>query len=150
MQHYVMGFAFGYGNESEKLALIEKKKPSFMEGNYNGIGGHVEEGELPIEAMVREFEEETGVDTNTDQWKHTITFLCPRGTIYVYRTRLNLVLIKSVTNEKINIFSASNLPENIMDNLLWLIPLQYADIQFPMLVVQNEISRGLGKKISND
>ena len=54
---YVVGF---YMNGDEVL-LIEKQRPERLKGLYNGIGGQIEEGEEPLTAMVREFEEETGV-----------------------------------------------------------------------------------------
>lgn len=59
--HYVAGLAFcPYGKH---VALIRKRRPVNQAGLLNGIGGKVEPGETPEEAMVREFKEETTVDT---------------------------------------------------------------------------------------
>lgn len=57
---YVAGFLFD--DNGGRVVLIEKQKPSWQKGLYNGIGGKIEANELPDEAMRREFEEETGVD----------------------------------------------------------------------------------------
>lgn len=64
-KNYVLGFAF---NDYQVL-LIEKQKPAWQKGLYNGLGGHIEKDETPIAAMVREFKEECGIDTNESDWE---------------------------------------------------------------------------------
>ena len=59
-QLYVLGFAF---TTDGRVALIQKKRPAWQAGRLNGIGGKVEGTEHSAAAMVREFREETGVDT---------------------------------------------------------------------------------------
>lgn len=60
MQPYVCGFAI---NERQThVVLIEKRRPEWQAGRYNGVGGHVEQGESPSQAMRREFREEAGLD----------------------------------------------------------------------------------------
>lgn len=63
---YVLGYAF-FGN---KVLLINKARPDWMKGKWNGLGGHVEleKNEYPIDAMVREFEEECDVQTYRKDW----------------------------------------------------------------------------------
>ena len=41
--------------------LLAVKKRGFGEGKYNGVGGKLEKGETPEEAMIRECREEVGV-----------------------------------------------------------------------------------------
>ena len=41
--------------------LLAMKKRGFGEGRYNGVGGKLEEGETPEEAMLRETKEEIGI-----------------------------------------------------------------------------------------
>lgn len=41
--------------------LLARKKRGFGEGKYNGVGGKLEKGETPLEAMIRETKEEIGV-----------------------------------------------------------------------------------------
>lgn len=59
MVEYVAGFLF---SECQKyVAMVRKNKPEWQKGKLNGIGGKIEAGETPHEAMVREFREETGI-----------------------------------------------------------------------------------------
>lgn len=59
MQEYVVGFIFD--SESDKLLLIRKNRPDWQKGLLNGIGGKIEDGESPLEAMQRECREECGL-----------------------------------------------------------------------------------------
>ena len=57
MKEYVLGFAFDA--RLSTVLLIQKTKPEWQCGKLNGVGGKIEEGETPLQAMEREFEEET-------------------------------------------------------------------------------------------
>lgn len=58
MTEYVLGFLF---RECQPLvALITKNKPEWQKNKKNGIEGKIEPNETPLEAMRREFQEETG------------------------------------------------------------------------------------------
>lgn len=73
-RHYVLGFAFGVVDGLIlHAALIRKSHPEWQAGKLNGIGGRVEGREWPVEAMVREFREETGIPTNETLWRHFAT-----------------------------------------------------------------------------
>jgi 8-oxo-dGTP diphosphatase len=65
MQRYVAGFAF---NMSQVL-LVRKQVPPWQSGLLNGVGGKIEGGEVPHGAMVREFKEETTLETVPAQWR---------------------------------------------------------------------------------
>jgi 8-oxo-dGTP pyrophosphatase MutT (NUDIX family) len=65
---YVLGFMFS--SDYRFVALIKKDHPAWQADLLNGIGGKIEPGEEPIDAMVREFREETGYATTPPQWKH--------------------------------------------------------------------------------
>jgi 8-oxo-dGTP diphosphatase len=53
----------------ERVALIRKERPNWQKGLLNGIGGHIEGNEAPIDAMGREFFEETGIKVSIYDWK---------------------------------------------------------------------------------
>ena len=47
--------------KKENKILLAMKKRGFGEGKYNGVGGKIEKGETPEEAMIRETKEEIAV-----------------------------------------------------------------------------------------
>lgn len=67
MTRYVLGFAFdAFG----RVALIQKQRPDYQKGKWNGIGGKLEASDHSLaHAMEREFREETGVTIPHDQWR---------------------------------------------------------------------------------
>lgn len=66
-KEYVLGFAFTA--DAKTIVLIEKQKPDWQKGKLNGIGGKVEHDDSNVlSAMIREFSEETGVITTSEQW----------------------------------------------------------------------------------
>jgi 8-oxo-dGTP diphosphatase len=65
MKRYVVGIIFDSDMENAWM-LLRKAQP--FANHYNGVGGHIEPGETPAEAMVREFEEETYL-TKSDIFK---------------------------------------------------------------------------------
>ena len=58
MKAYVVGFAY---TDFESVLVIRKLKPAWQRGALNGIGGKIEPGENPAEAMQREAMEEAGL-----------------------------------------------------------------------------------------
>jgi len=46
------------------VLLLRKNKPAHMEGLLLGVGGKIDEGESPIQAMAREFQEEAWPNSN--------------------------------------------------------------------------------------
>jgi 8-oxo-dGTP diphosphatase len=59
--------------------LLGYKKTGFGAGRWVGIGGHIEEGEKPAAAAVREVLEETHLVVSADSLSHmaTLTFVFP-------------------------------------------------------------------------
>ena len=49
-------------NNQYLLLFRNKKKNDINEGKWIGVGGHVEKGETPEDALVREIKEETNLD----------------------------------------------------------------------------------------
>lgn len=68
MQKFVVGFCFS--KDHSYVAIMKKNRPAEQAGLHNGLGGKVEPGEKPADAMSREFEEETGVYIWSKNWKH--------------------------------------------------------------------------------
>lgn len=85
-KRYVLGFCFLPNGEA---VLMLRTKDDWQKGMVNGIGGGIVEGEEPIDAMVREFKEETGVGTLRKHWKHAVTLDEEGWEMHVYRCNLS-------------------------------------------------------------
>ena len=120
---YVAGFMFS--GDGTDVALVRKNRPAWQAGKYNGIGGHIEAGETPIEAMVREFEEETGVKTEQLHWKPFVSLGGDSYKVHFFYTGHDLLdQVRSTTDEPIMIVDHRTITvHNSIPNLTWLIPM---------------------------
>lgn len=129
---YCLGFAF-YRN-IRRVVLIRKTKPDWQRGKLNGVGGKIEVGECSNVAMAREFEEETGCKTFPTDWKHfsTMKFEAANTTVYCFAMRLaSHQEVKTTTEEAVVVSSADDLPEDIIPNLAWLVPMALYELDRP-------------------
>ena len=62
-------YCLGFLVSDHEVLLIRKKRPVWQEGLLNGIGGKVDAFEHPLNAMVREMREETGIYTYPHEWR---------------------------------------------------------------------------------
>lgn len=76
VKRYCLGFAFEKTGLQEVL-LIKKTKPEWQRGMLNGVGGSIEPGETSLDAMIREFYEETHEGTEPSEWREFATLVCP-------------------------------------------------------------------------
>lgn len=107
MKKYVLGFAF---NDYHVL-LIKKNRPKWQKGLYNGLGGHIEGNEQPIDAMVREFKEECSIVTKETDWEYFALMKGEDWICYCFRSRnvFDLCEAKQTTDESIKIINAYGL-----------------------------------------
>lgn len=118
----VVGFMF---NEKETdVLLIEKNKPTWQRGKFNGIGGKCNEGESYLDAMCREFKEETGID-NKSWWQVVAIGDNEDWEVMVFAAKSDDVFdFKTMEEEKVNLLPLIDLDKyEIIDNLTWLIPM---------------------------
>ena len=117
--NYVAGFLFS--TSGKQVALIQKTKPDWQKGKLNGIGGKIEEGETPLEAIRREFQEETGA--NVMEWRQFVEMRWRDAVIHFFVAHGDHGLT-SITEEIVGwydvdfLFNAPTLP-----NLRWLVPM---------------------------
>lgn len=123
MIRYVVGFIFSW--DMKNVILIKKQHPDWQKGRLNGIGGSIQPGETPTEAMIRECKEETGLILKTG-WQEFLLCEDKDRQIMLYCFR-NIVFgdylkqAKTMTDEAISIVdaeTASNLsPQSMIGNL---------------------------------
>jgi 8-oxo-dGTP diphosphatase len=137
MSQYVLGFMLE--TLSDRVIVIRKQKPLWQRGLLNGVGGKIEPGETPIEAMRREFLEEAGFEHHN--WRpvavlgttykvHVFSATCRFFPDYVGQPgQVNDI------GEPIEIVRASELPmrRDVIKNLRWLIPLCFEDPDGPFM-----------------
>lgn len=65
---YSLGFAFD--KYFDNVILIQKNRPEWQAGKLNGVGGKFENFDKDTQhTQAREFGEETGIQTNPEDWK---------------------------------------------------------------------------------
>lgn len=122
MNKYVVGFLFDSDNNA--VCLIKKNRPLWQKGRLNGVGGHIEDGESPKVAMTREFGEEAG-ERNID-WRQFLLVTGSGYELYCFTAKSDgksLKNIHSVTDEIIGWYPIDSLPDNILPNMKWIIPM---------------------------
>jgi 8-oxo-dGTP diphosphatase len=119
MQLYVCGFLFS--PDRSQVLLIRKNRPAWQAGHLNGIGGKVEPGESPHDAMVREFREEASL--TIPSWHQILTLTSTDWQGHFFRAFGPIQSAKPATDEQLEIHPASALPNDTIRNLHWVIPL---------------------------
>lgn len=80
-KQYALGFLFV---NDHYVVLIRKNKPAWQEGKLNGVGGLIEPGETCLDAMRREWFEETGEERK--EWEKFCTANFGSGVkVHMYR-----------------------------------------------------------------
>lgn len=125
-QVYALGFMFDH--QMKTVALIRKSKPAWQAGKLNGIGGKVENGEQPYEAMRREFAEETGFLCEVLSW-HCIGRMFGKDfEVYMFTQTGDLHSLRTVEEEPIVLVPLKDihvLRDDMVENLPWLISLAF-------------------------
>ena len=135
MNQYVLGFIY---STAEDVVLLQKSANRMFPIRWNGIVGHIEEGEEPNHAMIRESMEEIGFSFFTD-WKHKITYICPGGIVYIFVAKFESQLfvpeLKDKTEKQpIQWFKLNDIPEDCNKNIRWMIPLCNEPLLHPAII----------------
>jgi 8-oxo-dGTP pyrophosphatase MutT (NUDIX family) len=123
MTEYVLGFVFN--STGDYVLLMQKQKPKWQAGFWNGIGGKIEPDETAYHAMVREANEEIGL-TDAD-WKVFAELHGKDFRVVVFKAFIgmdDLQACRAQEEEPIYVFATHALPKpEMITNLRWLIPL---------------------------
>lgn len=127
MVRYSMGFIVS--EDGQSVLLLCKNRPAFLVGKWTGIGGHIEEGETPREAMVRECEEECGLKVAAEGWQEMPTLFRPSSEISIFLARADLSLARSVTDEPVQVFTWDEaFAANLSDSAVEMLPIVQATL----------------------
>lgn len=137
MKQFVVGFYF-FGAEHQYVTLIRKRKPESQAGKLNGVGGAVEPGDgSALDAMVREFYEEAGLQTKSEHWRFFASLRTNDCEIFFFSAYGPTYGINSVTEERIEFYAVATIPilPDMLPNLRWLIPLALNN-ELPVVITQ--------------
>lgn len=134
---YVLGFCINDAVRHNEILLMEKRKPDWQNGKVNGIGGKIKYGESPEDAMVREFMEETGIDSSSFSWRR----FCQMGDekswlVHCFIGVGDVNEAKDCEEGRMIWADPENLPDNCIDNLKWLVPMALAKCPVESYVVE--------------
>lgn len=114
------------------LALRDNKPGIPFPNHWDLIGGHVEEGETPEEALLREFKEE--LDLNLKDYSFFRKYECLTGDVYenikyIYYGKFNIAIeeITLLEGERPQYFSREEIPDLKFANIIKSIVLDYID-----------------------
>lgn len=142
---YVVGYMFN--DEGTEVALILKDHPPEQAGLLNGIGGKVNLLEDNQMAMLREFQEETGVTAMdmvtkaTELWQHTIYLQGTTWEVHYFRAFSSPIIEELKvkrdwpTNEPVIVVPTRSLPGNLYNHVEWTLAISIAPgVKFPFRV----------------
>lgn len=104
--------------QDNKICLMRRYNTGWNDGMYALMGGHVEDGENPIDAAVREASEELGIKVSKTDLKNVLTMAVNPDHIYLYFQCDKYGGV--VTNKEpdqcddVSFFDEHSLPENII------------------------------------
>lgn len=112
-----------------EVVLIRKNRPAYQEGKLNGVGGKVELNEPIIEAMIREFYEETGLEIL--DWEYDTTLSGDDFVVHFFSTVSDRIFeVATMTDEEVGVYKVNDVlmkQLKCMDNLPLLISIALDD-----------------------
>ena len=137
-----MGFLFS--EDGKRVILLEKGHPSWLKGQWIGIGGHLDPGENALEAMIRESKEEADLDPLDWQLvKEQRTFETPGdgntgAVISMFIAFGDLSKAKAMTYERIQEFALEDVP---YDKLTEATAAAFGEVAAIAIQRQNELKQ---------
>lgn len=121
MLNYVLAFIFSA--DLNQVLLIRKSRPDWQEGRWNGLGGKIEQGEDVMAAARREVAEESGLQVTN--WVQVGNMKLEEEWLVEILTATADSNIKLLSGDEgeVQWFPVASLPEEVLPNLHWLIPL---------------------------
>lgn len=119
----VLGIIFN--KDLDKVLLILRNRPDFAKGKYNGVGGKHEANETDQACASREVREEAGIEIDELAWETVahIEWKTWDGAVLTTVWQGEEDEVKSLTDEPVSWHKVTELPENCMRNIHWMVPL---------------------------
>jgi len=117
----VLGFAFD--PEFRTVALVRKEHPEWMKGLWNAPGGHVAPDESAVQAVAREFFEETGQFTLAEMWVPFLTLDTPDYNLFCFWAVLDPLRVMTTGAEQAVVDAVDYVVEgrDLVRNTLWML-----------------------------
>ena len=118
-------------DKGEFLLALRDNKPGIpFPNHWDLIGGHIDEGETPEEALIREFKEE--LDLDLKEFTFYKKYVCLTGdayenTKYIYSGKINIPIeeITLLEGERPQYFSREEIPDLRFANIIKSILLDF-------------------------
>lgn len=138
---YVLALLFT--PDRRRIALIRKTRPAWQAGRVNALGGKLAPGETAADAARREVREEAGVDVAG--WEPVLEWDDAEYRMHVLRAISPAAeRVRTAEDQAVFLADVRVLPDEVIDNLRWLIPLALdEDVAHP-LAVRSAASQGSG------
>lgn len=132
-----------YSVDRRHVVLMRRTRPAWQAGRVNALGGRLQPGESAVAAARREVREECGVDVA--EWREVLVWEDAEYVMHVMRGVSELALeARTIEDQEVFLADVRALPDNVIDNLRWLVPLALdADVAFP-IVVRSAAAEGSG------
>lgn len=141
---YVVGFLFS--ESGDQVILIEKRRPEWQAGRYNGVGGKIEPGESAAAAMAREGVEEIGVNP---EWSAFACVEYREHVLHLFAARDQLAFLDARAQTDEDIVRSSWLTtRNVIPNLSWLIPLARHHVFYEKIILAHLYMSGSGGAVA--
>ena len=136
----------------DKILLGRRQNTGYEDGNYQVPTGHIEQGELPTEAAIREAKEEVGITIHPGALELVHTMYRPRHTPggdridFFFKVKSWLGQVQNMEPEKCNDlqwFDFQELPENISFHVKQGLAAVYSKIPFSEIKLETLKANGL-------
>jgi 8-oxo-dGTP diphosphatase len=132
-----------YSADRRQVVLMRRTRPPWQAGRVNALGGRVLEGESTEMTASREVREECGVDVS--EWREVLVWEDAEYRMHVMRgVSDHACAARTLEDQEVFLADVNALPDNVIDNLRWLVPLALdADVAFPIMV-RSAVAEGSG------
>jgi 8-oxo-dGTP diphosphatase len=123
-----------YSADLRHVVLMRRTRPAWQAGRVNALGGRLLGGESSAAAARREAREECGADVA--EWREVLVWEDAEYRMHVVRAVSDQALAaRTLEDQEVFLADVNALPDNVIDNLRWLVPLALdTDVAFPIMV----------------